>query len=400
MSESQGMESSPRNNERNDVMDLNILLSVVKKIYEHQPGTKFEKEFLSDEEKDYIYTRDPKDLHFDRTALKMAEFFKSIRFDMRGYENEILLRECPNRYVLFPIENKDLWFQSKNLEKSIWSSDAIDLKQDIIDWVSLPEKVKLFISHILAFFASADGIVIDNILNNLANEIESKECKQFYCFQMANEAVHSEMYSTLIDTLITDTTEKYKLLNAVRYYPCIKKKNDWAAKWMDPLQPVTERLIAFVIVEGLFFSGSFAAIHWLKRTGKMKGLIESNEYISRDEGLHTSFACKVYAQLTTRLQYEVVLEILEEAVLIEKEFLTSALPVDLIGMNCEGMKQYIEFVADTLLVDLGYKKRYMTPNPFDFMKDLSMFKRSNYYETHNTEYSLFPQGSFSMDAVF
>lgn len=300
--------------------------------------------------------------------------------------NEPILQENPNRFVLFPIEHDDIWQWYKKSEASFWTAEEIDLSQDMKDWENLNDGERHFISHVLAFFAASDGIVNENLAENFVNEVQYTEAKFFYGFQIAMENIHSETYSLLIDTYVKDSQEKNKLFNAIETMDCVKKKADWALRWIDE-GSFAERLIAFAAVEGIFFSGSFCSIFWLKKRGLMPGLTFSNELISRDEGMHCDFACHLYNNhLNTKLSEETVREIITNAVEIEKEFVTDALPVSLIGMNAELMCQYIEFVADRLLLELNCAKVYNATNPFDFMEMISLQGKTNFFEKRVGEY--------------
>ena len=299
---------------------------------------------------------------------------------------EPLLQENPNRFVLFPIEHHDIWEFYKKAEASFWTAEEIDLSQDLKDWASLNDGERHFISHVLAFFAASDGIVNENLGENFVAEVQYTEAKFFYGFQIAIENIHSEVYSLLIDTYIKDSKEKDKLFNAIETLDCVQKKAKWALRWIDQAN-FAERLIAFAAVEGIFFSGSFCSIFWLKKRGLMPGLSFSNELISRDEGLHCDFACLLYNNhLVNKLPVERVTQIITDAVEIEKEFVTDALPVRLIGMNADLMNQYIEFVADRLLVELGCPKVYNATNPFDFMEMISLQGKTNFFEKRVGEY--------------
>jgi len=278
---------------------------------------------------------------------------------------EPILQENKNRFVLFPIEHNDIWSFYKKAEASFWTAEEIDLSQDLSDWENrLTDNEKHFIKHVLAFFAASDGIVNENLAENFLSEVQYTEAKFFYGFQVAIENIHSETYSLLIDTYIKDSKEKAGLFNAIDTLECVRKKADWALRWIEK-GSFAERLVAFAAVEGIFFSGSFCSIFWLKKRGLMPGLAFSNELISRDEGLHCDFACLLYTKhLVNRLPKEQVIEIIKDAVEIEKEFILEALPVKLIGMNSDLMSQYIEFVADRLLLELGADKVYNVSNPF------------------------------------
>lgn len=304
-----------------------------------------------------------------------------------NYADEPLLRENPNRFVLFPIEYHDIWKMYKKAEASFWTVEEVDLSKDMADWNSLKDEERHFVSHVLAFFAASDGIVNENLVERFSQEVQVTEARFFYGFQIAIENVHSEMYSVLIDTYIRDQAEQHRLFNAIETLPCVKGKADWALKWISH-QSATfgERLVAFAAVEGIFFSGSFAAIFWLKKRGLMPGLTFSNELISRDEGLHCDFACLLFSHLVNRPSVERVTSIIRDAVVIEQEFLTDALPVDMIGMNCVLMCRYIEFVADRLLVELRCPKIYNVENPFDFMEQISLEGKTNFFEKRVGEY--------------
>ncbi|MEQ9440057.1 MAG: ribonucleoside-diphosphate reductase small subunit [Cyclobacteriaceae bacterium] len=300
--------------------------------------------------------------------------------------HEPILQENPNRFVLFPIEHDDIWQWYKKSEASFWTAEEIDLSQDMKDWVNLNDGERHFISHVLAFFAASDGIVNENLAENFVNEVQYTEAKFFYGFQIAMENIHSETYSLLIDTYVKDSQEKDKLFNAVETMDCVKKKADWALRWIDE-GSFAERLIAFAAVEGIFFSGSFCSIFWLKKRGLMPGLSFSNELISRDEGMHCDFACHLYNEhLNHKLSKDTVKKIITDAVEIEKEFVTDALPVSLIGMNADLMRQYIEFVADRLLLELHCEKVYKAKNPFDFMEMISLQGKTNFFEKRVGEY--------------
>jgi ribonucleoside-diphosphate reductase beta chain len=321
---------------------------------------------------------------------------------------EPILMENPNRFVLFPIEHNDIWDMYKKQEASFWTAEEIDLHQDIVDWENkLNDNERYFIKNILAFFAASDGIVNENLAENFVAEVQYTEAKFFYGFQIAMENIHSETYSLLIDTLIKDSNEKDRLFNAIDTLDCVKKKADWALNWIEN-GSYAERLIAFAAVEGIFFSGSFCSIFWLKKRGLMPGLSFSNELISRDEGMHCDFACLLYNKhLVNKLPKSTVEKIITDAVSIEKEFITDSLPVSLIGMNSKLMQQYIEFVADRLLVELGNEKVYNVENPFDFMEMISLQGKTNFFEKRVAEYQKAgvanqdKEGqSFSLDADF
>ncbi len=300
---------------------------------------------------------------------------------------EQILQDNPNRFVLFPIEHDDIWAFYKKSEASFWTAEEIDLHQDLSDWANkLNDNETHFIKHVLAFFAASDGIVNENLAENMVNEVQYTEAKFFYGFQIMMENIHSETYSLLIDTYIKDAKEKDYLLHAIEHMDCVKKKAEWAFKWIEK-GTFVERLIAFAVVEGIFFSGSFCSIFWLKKRGLMPGLSFSNELISRDEGMHCDFACLLYNQhIERKLPKESVRSILRDAVEIEKEFVSDAIPVNLIGMNAELMCQYIEFVADRLSVALGNEGMYNVENPFPWMELISLQGKTNFFEKRVGEY--------------
>jgi ribonucleotide reductase beta subunit family protein with ferritin-like domain len=315
-------------------------------------------------------------------------FSSSVESDMATPTTshiEPILRENPLRFVLFPIQYDDVWIMYKKALACFWTIDEVDLAADIGDWERLTNNERHFISHVLAFFAASDGIVNENLAGQFATEVQIPEARCFYGFQIAIENIHSEMYSLLIDTLIRDETKKHHLLNAIETIPAVTKKAEWALKWIDN-GSFPERLIAFAAVEGIFFSGSFASIFWLKKRGLMPGLTFSNELISRDEGMHRDFACLLYGKLEKQLDPKRVQEIISEAVVYEQEFVTDALPVNLIGINCKMMSMYIEFVADHLLASLGVAKIYHTMNPFDWMEMISLEGKTNFFEKRVGEY--------------
>ena len=299
---------------------------------------------------------------------------------------EPILEEDKSRFVLFPIKHSDIWQMYKKHEASFWTAEEIDLGQDLKDWNNLNDGERHFISHVLAFFAASDGIVNENLAVNFLSEVQYAEAKCFYGFQIMMENIHSETYSLLIDTYIKDNVEKDRLLNAIDTIPCVQKKAEWALRWIDNGN-FAERLIAFAAVEGIFFSGSFCSIFWLKKRGLMPGLTFSNELISRDEGLHRDFACLLYTDhIRNQMDPSAVYDIIRNAVEIEQEFVSDALPVSLIGMNAELMKQYIEFVADHLLISLNLQKIYNATNPFDFMDMISLQGKTNFFEKRVGEY--------------
>ena len=302
---------------------------------------------------------------------------------------EPLLQEDDNRYVMFPIKDQDIWKMYKKQEDLFWRVEEIDLSKDYKDWEKLNDDEKYFVSMILAFFAASDGIVLENLGMRFMSEIQLSEARAFYGLQIAMENIHSIMYSTLIDTYIKDKTQKSSLFNALNEYECIKKKGDWAIKWInDKRSSFATRLVAFACVEGIFFSGAFCAIFWLKKRGLMPGLTLSNEFIARDEALHTEFAVLLHSKLEKPLKKQKIHEIIKEALEIETEFINEALSCRLIGMNQILMHQYIEFVADRLSLQLGGDKIYESKNPFDWMENISIEGKDNFFEKRVSEYSL------------
>ena len=300
---------------------------------------------------------------------------------------EPILKENKDRFVIFPIKHHDLWEWYKKCEASFWTAEEIDLHQELTDWkTKLNDDERYFIKHILAFFAASDGIVNENLAENFVNEVQYSEAKFFYGFQIMMENIHSETYSLLIDTYVKDDAEKDKLFNAIETFPAIKKKADWALKWIES-DSFAERLIAFAGVEGIFFSGAFCSIFWLKKRGLMPGLTFSNELISRDEGVHCDYAVHLHNNhLVNKVPKERITEILTDALEIEKEFITESLPVSLIGMNAKLMTQYLEFVTDRLLVELNCDKVYNSTNPFEFMDMISLQGKTNFFEKRVSEY--------------
>jgi len=301
---------------------------------------------------------------------------------------EILLSEEENRYVIFPIKHDEIWKMYKAAEANFWTTEELDLSKDFKDYQTLSDGERHFINNVLAFFAASDGIVNENLVERFCQDVKVLEAKFFYGFQIAMENIHSETYSLLIDTYVKDFEKKAQLLNAVETVPSVKKKADWAFKWIsDKDSSFATRVIAFAAVEGIFFSGSFCSIFWLKKRGLMPGLCHSNELISRDEGMHTEFAVLMYSMLKDKPSNKVVLDIIKEAVELEKEFITESLPCSLIGMNMDLMKQYIEYVADRLLLMLGLDKIYNSTNPFDWMELISIQGKTNFFEKRVGEYS-------------
>ncbi|XP_017793551.1 PREDICTED: ribonucleoside-diphosphate reductase subunit M2 B isoform X2 [Habropoda laboriosa] len=333
----------------------------------------------------------PATLHENGTKNEVNKILRKVTRKMKesefSPELEPLLKENPRRFVVFPIQWPDIWQMYKKAEASFWTVEEVDLSKDLFDWNSLTISEKKFISHVLAFFAASDGIVNENLVERFSQEVQITEARCFYGFQVAMENVHSEMYSLLIDTYIADAKERDFLFNAIENLPCVARKANWALNWINhETATFPERVIAFAAVEGIFFSGSFAAIFWLKKRGLMPGLTFSNELISRDEGLHCDFACLMFKHIIQKPSNERVTSIIKDAVQIEQEFLTDALPVEMIGMNCKLMCQYIEFVADRLLVELGCQKFYKSENPFDFMEHISLEGKTNFFEKKVGEY--------------
>lgn len=310
-------------------------------------------------------------------------------------QEEPILTETKNRFVLFPLQNNEIWEMYKKHLACFWVATEIDLSQDLNDWEKLKDDEKHFIKYVLAFFAASDGIVLENLADNFICEVKLPEARCFYGFQAAMENIHSETYSLLIDTYIKDKKEKDNLFNAMNNIPCIQQKANWAVKWMNKDSPFVQRLVAFACVEGIHFSGSFCAIYWLKKRGLMPGLTYSNELISRDEGLHTDFACLLYRQAVNKLTDEEVHHIVKEAVKIEKNFICDALPCKLIGMNSDMMATYIEFIADHLLYELGHSKLYNVENPFEWMDMINLTGKTNFFERRVSEY----QKSGVMDSL-
>lgn len=294
--------------------------------------------------------------------------------------------DTKSRFVLFPIQHHDIWKMYKKHVSSFWTTEEIDLSQDMKDWETLSHDEQHFIKYVLAFFAASDGIVVENLAERFIKDVALPEARCFYGFQIAMENIHSETYSLLIDTYIKDPHEKNELFSAIQTISCIQRKAQWAIKWIQSSKTFSERLVAFAAVEGIFFSGSFCAIYWLKKRGKMPGLTFSNELISRDEGLHCDFACLLYTKLETKLSENILYEIIKEAVSIEQEFVCDSIPCALIGMNAVLMSQYIEFCADRLIDALGYRKLYHVENPFEWMEMISLQGKTNFFEKRVGEY--------------
>ena len=313
---------------------------------------------------------------------------------------EPILTEKDNRFVLFPIEYQAIWDMYKTHVQAFWVAEEIDMSQDMVHWKKLSANEQHFIKHVLAFFAASDGIVNENLVVNFMQDVTIPEARCFYGFQVAMENIHAETYSLLIDTYISDPAEKTSLFNAIDTLPCVQKKAKWALQWIEEAPSFAHRLVAFAAVEGIFFSGSFCSIFWLKSRGLMPGLAQSNELISRDEGLHTDFACLLYSMLVNKLSQQEIENIICNAVEVEKEFVVDALPVSLIGMNSKLMTQYIEFVADHLLNSLGYNRVYNVENPFSFMDMISLQGKTNFFERRVSEYTRAGVGVAREEQVF
>jgi ribonucleotide reductase beta subunit family protein with ferritin-like domain len=343
-----------------------------------------------------------------RVSLLLAEAEPSkVAGKLRRKHTETILIENPDRFVLFPIEHQDVFKMYKDLVAVRWIPEEVDMSKDVKDWKTLTPNEQHFIKRILGFFAGSDGIINETLAANFANEVQWPEAKAFYSEQMSNETVHSETYSRLVDTYIEDRAEKLDILRSIRTMEFVQKKAAWAMHWMQgESADFATRLMAFAAVEGIFFSGAFCSIFWFKQRGLLPGLTTSNEFISRDEGLHTDFACLLYSKIENRLSKTRAHKLIREAVKIEKEFITEAIPCAMIGMNSKMMSQYIEFVADRLLVQLGYPKTFETANPFAFMERISLEGKDNFFEKRVTSYALSGVGktaeqmSFSMDADF
>ncbi|KAK8943425.1 hypothetical protein KSP40_PGU010286 [Platanthera guangdongensis] len=307
----------------------------------------------------------------------------------RDEHEEPLLAPNPDRFCMFPIRYPQIWEMYKKAEASFWTAEEVDLSQDLHHWSeTLTSDERHFLTHVLAFFAASDGIVLENLAGRFMREVQLPEARAFYGFQIAIENIHSEMYSLLLETYIKDSAEKSLLFHAIETIPCVARKAQWALRWIDASDTFAERILAFACVEGIFFSGSFCSIFWLKKRGLMPGLTFSNELISRDEGLHCDFACLLYSLLNNKLSEDRVRGIIADAVDIEKEFVCDALPCALLGMNANHMSQYIEFVADRLLVALGYVKMYRVTNPFDWMELISLQGKTNFFEKRVGEYQM------------
>ena len=336
-------------------------------------------------------------------SFSMSEESKSIT-DIVS-KSEPLLTSSTERYVMFPIQDDTIWKMYKKQIDCFWRAEEVDLSKDLSDWGNLTSDEQYFLSMVLAFFAASDGIVLENLAVRFMSDVQLSEARAFYGFQIAMENIHSEMYSILIDTFVQDGKSRTKLFHAIDNFPCISKKADWSIRWIqDESSDFATRLVAFACVEGIFFSSSFASIYWVKKRGLLPGLTFSNELISRDEALHTEFAILLYSKLATQLKQERVHAIIKDAVSIEKEFITDALPCRLIGMNAKLMTQYIEFVGDRLSLQLGYDKIYDANNPFDFMELISIDTKVNFFERTNSAYALankeVDENVFDFNAVF
>ncbi|KAF7257599.1 hypothetical protein EG68_04641 [Paragonimus skrjabini miyazakii] len=331
---------------------------------------------------DYI-----KNVTISSMPKKEVSYEKTHSVSKTELETEPLLKPNPQRFVLFPIQYHDVWHFYKKAVASFWTVEEVDLSKDLAHWDGLKVGERHFISYVLAFFAASDGIVLENLVERFSQEVQIPEVRCFYGMQIAVENIHSEMYSLLIDTYVKDPTERDFLFNAISNLECVEKKAQWALNWIgDTRSTFAERVVAFAAIEGIFFSGSFAAIFWLKKRGLMPGLTFSNELISRDEGLHCDFACLLFKHIINKPSKDRVLSIIKEAVVIEQGFLADALPVSLIGMNCKLMCRYIEFIADRLLVELGQEKHYGSDNPFDFMENISLEGKTNFFEKRVGDY--------------
>jgi ribonucleotide reductase beta subunit family protein with ferritin-like domain len=332
------------------------------------------------------------------SALNLAEV-NSI--ELTKVTDEPLLMENPGRFVLFPIQHQDVFDMGKKAVSVFWTVEELDLTKDTKDWEKLDANTRHFIKHVLGFFAASDGILMENLSLNFQNEVQWPEAKYFYANQNFMESIHSEMYSLLIDTYVEDRAEKQHLLEASSTIPAIQKKAEWAMQWLNAKEAdFATRLVAFAVVEGIFFSGAFCSIFWLKKSGLMPGLTTSNEFIARDEGMHTDFACLLYSKIKHKLAKAKVTKIIKEAVKIEKNFITKALPCELIGMNAVLMSQYIEFVADRLVVQLGYPKIFNVANPFDFMERISLEGKDNFFEKRNANYAKAGVGKTAAEMSF
>ena len=345
---------------------------------------------------EYTRTYVTKEILKERCGVKASTypqvFVNSVHvgdyFEFQEYieDAEPMLLPTLNRFTVFPIEYENLWALYKKAQMSNWTAEEVDVSTDMDDWKALSDNERHFIKYVLAFFAGSDGIVFENINNNFADEVQLTEARSFYAYQAHNEMVHGETYSKLIDKYIRDGAEKKELFQAITTIPSIQEKAKWAMRWFDASRPFAERLLAFACVEGIFFSGSFCAIFWLKKRGLLPGLCFSNELISRDEGLHLEFAIELFKLLKHKPSQDIVHEIVREAVVIEKSFILEALPCSLIGMNAEKMSEYIEYVSDRMLKQAGFDKIWNTQNPFDFMENISLDGKTNFFEKRVGDY--------------
>ncbi len=345
---------------------------------------------------------EPPPLTLNESAVAVAEATDTEGVEVKEpLKPEPLLSDSEDRLVLFPIRHHDIWAKCKQQQAVIWLAEEIDLSKDMTHWEKLNENEQYFIKNILGFFAGSDGLVMENLATRFSREVMWPEARYFYANQTYMEAVHSETYSLLIDYYVTDKEEKGKILKAIDTIPCVKRKAEWALQWIDSKEAdFATRLIAFAAVEGIFFSGSFCAIFWMKERGLLPGLTTSNEFIARDEGLHMEFACLLYSKIVNRLPKQKVHKLIREAVKIEKNFITKSLPCDLIGMNAKLMSQYIEFVADRLCLMLGYPKIYCSQNPFSFMERISMENKDNFFEKRVSTYAKAAAGKKKEDMSF
>jgi ribonucleoside-diphosphate reductase beta chain len=348
-----------------------------------------------------IQTTNPLENAVQQLEATAAAAVTAIAKRKKRDAEEFLLMPNPQRFVIFPIQHDDIWKKYKDHISVFWRPEEVDLSKDMRDWNTMTEKEQHFIKRILGFFACADGIVMENLAQRFMTEIQIPEAKFFYGIQMMMETVHSEMYSQLIDTYIEDRAEKNEILQSIQTIPCIQKKAEWALTWLNSEEAdFPTRIMAFAAVEGIFFSGAFCSIFWLKQRGLMPGLTASNEFIARDEGLHTDFACLLYSKCKHRLPKTKAHKLIREAVRIEKGFITDALPCSLIGMSGPRMGEYIEFIADRLLVSLGYPKIWDTANPFPWMERISLEGKDNFFEKRVTNYALAGVGSDSSKSIF
>jgi len=358
-----------------------------KRLYKTRPKRKCWNDYLEQPSfLNFVKKENYQSVNYNRCIVKFIRA-KYLETEEENESCEILLKENPYRYVMFPIQYPKIWKFYEDSLSSFWTANEIDLHYDIKDWNDkLNDDERWFISSVLSFFSSSDGIVNENLAARFMGDVQIPEARAVYAVQIMIETIHSQTYSMLIETLIKDLTERNRLFKAIETIPSIKKKADWALKWITSSKSFAERLTGFLVVEGLFFSGAFCSIFWLKKRGLMPGLCFSNELISRDEGVHCDFACLLYSMLTNKLDQSVIYDIIGEAVEYEKEFITESLPVSLIGMNATLMKQYIEFCADRLIYTLGYKKLYNAENPFSWMELISLQGKTNFFERRTSEY--------------